>query len=229
MTDSATLLERLTGLHPRLIDLSLDRMWRILEALGSPQDSLPPVIHVAGTNGKGSVIAYLRAFYEAAGKSVHVYTSPHLAHFHERIRLGRPGGGVLIGEEELSAVLAECERVNDGQPITLFEIITAAALLAFSRHPADILLLEVGMGGRLDSTNVVKTPLASVITPVSLDHTDFLGPDIAAIAGEKAGIIKRGRPVISAAQHPDAASVIASAAARAHAPAFRMPITKRRG
>ena len=220
MTDSATLLERLTGLHPRLIDLSLDRMWRILEALGSPQDSLPPVIHVAGTNGKGSVIAYLRAFYEAAGKSVHVYTSPHLAHFHERIRLGRPGGGVLIGEEELSAVLAECERVNDGQPITLFEIITAAALLAFSRHPADILLLEVGMGGRLDSTNVVKTPLASVITPVSLDHTDFLGPDIAAIAGEKAGIIKRGRPVISAAQHPDAASVIASAAARAHAPLF---------
>ncbi|MGE0232039.1 MAG: folylpolyglutamate synthase/dihydrofolate synthase family protein [Flavobacteriaceae bacterium] len=220
MTDSSTLLERLAGLHPRLIDLSLDRMWRILAALGNPQDRLPPVIHVAGTNGKGSVIAYLRAFHEAAGRSVHVYTSPHLAHFHERIRLGRPGGGVLIGEEELAAALAECERINAGQPITVFEIITAAALLVFSRHPADVLLLEVGMGGRLDSTNVVASPLASVITPISLDHTDFLGTDIAAIAGEKAGIIKRGRPVISAPQHPEAATVIASAAARARAPLF---------
>ncbi|HWM81201.1 MAG TPA: folylpolyglutamate synthase/dihydrofolate synthase family protein [Pseudolabrys sp.] len=213
-----TILERLTALHPKLIDLSLDRMWRILAALDHPERKLPPVIHVAGTNGKGSTVAFLRAMLDAAGLRVHVYSSPHLVRMNERFRLGAPGGGVLVGDAELAATMEECERANAGAPITVFEITTAAGLLLFSRHPADILLLEVGLGGRLDATNVVERPLASVITPVSMDHTDFLGDNLAAIATEKAGIIKRGAPAIVAAQPREALAVIERQAARLSAP-----------
>ena len=147
----------------------------MLAALDHPERKLPPVIHVAGTNGKGSTIAFMRAILEAAGLRVHVYTSPHLVRFNERFRLGRAGGGVLVTDEELAAALAECERANAGAPITVFEITTAAGFLLFARHPADVLLLEVGLGGRLDATNVIERPLATVITPVSLDHAEYLG------------------------------------------------------
>jgi len=214
-----SILARLTALHPKLIDLSLDRLERLLAALDHPERKLPPVIHVAGTNGKGSTVAFLRAILEAAGLSVHVYTSPHLVHFNERFRLGRKGGeGVLVSDAELSAALEECEAANGGAPITVFEMTTAAGMLLFSRHPADVLLLEVGLGGRLDATNVIDKPLASIITPVSLDHLDFLGDTLAKIAFEKAGIIKKGVPVIVAAQHREALDVIERQAARLKAP-----------
>src|SRR5262252_5347733 len=167
MTHVDAILARLLALHPKRIDLSLDRMWRILDRLGHPERRLPPVIHVAGTNGKGSTIAFLRAMLEAAGRTVHVYTSPNLVHINERFRLGRPGGGVLVGDEELAEALGECERANAGSPITVFEITTAAGLLLFSRHPADVLLMEVGLGGRLDAPNVVEKPLATIITRIS--------------------------------------------------------------
>ncbi len=180
---SDQVLERLSRLHPKLIDLSLGRVERLLVALDNPQEKLPPVIHVAGTNGKGSTIATLRACLEAGGYRVHAYISPHLVRFHERIRLA----GKLIEEEELIALLEECERANGGTPITYFEITTAAALLAFARTPADIVLLETGLGGRLDATNVVSRPAVTAITPISLDHQAFLGDTIAQIAGEKAG------------------------------------------
>ena len=183
---SDAILERLTGLPPKLIDLSLDRTWRLLAALGHPERSLPPVFHIAGTNGKGSVAAYLRACLEAGGHAVHSYTSPHLVRFHERTRLAARPHSKLIEEPALAALLDECERANDGQPITFFEITTCAALLAFSRAPADALVLEVGMGGRLDTTNVVARPAVSIITPVDLDHQAFLGNTIALIATEKA-------------------------------------------
>jgi dihydrofolate synthase/folylpolyglutamate synthase len=218
MTAIDATLARLTGLHPKLIDLSLDRMWRILERLDHPERKLPPVIHVAGTNGKGSTIAFMRAMLEAAGKSVHVYTSPHLVRFNERFRLGAPGGGRLVSDAELDAALTECEEKNSGEPITVFEITTAAGLLMFSRHPADILLLEVGLGGRLDATNVVAHPLASVITPMSFDHADYLGDTLPGIAAEKAGIIKRGVPVIVAPQPDEALAMIEQTAMRACAP-----------
>src|SRR4029077_9539739 len=175
MNSIDTIVTRLTALHPKLIDLTLDRMWRILAALGHPERKLPPVIHVAGTNGKGSTIAFMRAILEAAGLSVHVYTSPHLVRFNERFRLGAPGGGRLVSDTELSDALAECERANAGAPITVFEITTAAGFVLFARHPADVLLLEVGLGGRLDATNVVERPLATVVTPVSFDHAEHLG------------------------------------------------------
>lgn len=220
MSDIDAIVTRLMALHPRRIDLSLDRLWRLLAALGHPEQKLPPVIHVAGTNGKGSTVAFLRAMLEAAGKRVHVYTSPHLVRFNERFRLANPEGGegALVNDTELSAALAECERANGGAPITVFEITTAAALLLFSRHPADVLLLEVGLGGRLDATNVIDKPLASVITPVSIDHTEFLGPTIEVIAAEKAGIIKRGAPVIVSAQAREALAVIERQAAKLGAP-----------
>jgi dihydrofolate synthase/folylpolyglutamate synthase len=208
MEMSESILARFLALHPREIDLSLGRMERLLEALGHPERAVPPTFHVAGTNGKGSVVAFLRAMLEAAGKTVHVYTSPHLVRFHERIRLGAPGGGRLVEEPELVALFEEVERINAGQPITLFEITTAAAMLAFARHPADVLLLEVGLGGRLDATNVIERPLASIITPVSIDHTKFLGDTIEAIAFEKAGILKRGVPAIIAHQALEALAVI---------------------
>jgi dihydrofolate synthase / folylpolyglutamate synthase len=212
------IVARLTALHPKRIDLSLDRVQRLLAALGSPERKLPPLIHVAGTNGKGSTIAFLRAILEAAGKRVHVYTSPHLVRFHERFRLGQPGEGRLVTDDELAAALEECERVNAGAPITVFEITTAVGLLLFSRRAADVLLMEVGLGGRLDATNVVDNPLATIITPVSIDHTDFLGPTLAAIAAEKAGILKRGVPAIVAAQARDALAVIERQAAKLGAP-----------
>ena len=171
------------ALHPKIIDLTLDIMWRILAALGDPQQALPPVIHIAGTNGKGSTLAYIRAGLEAAGKSAHAYTSPHLARFHERIRLA----GTLIDENHLSDILDECLAANGPDAITYFEITTAAALLAFARNPADYTLLEVGLGGRLDATNVIDRPALSVITPVDPDHQQYLGDTIEDIAGEKAG------------------------------------------
>jgi dihydrofolate synthase/folylpolyglutamate synthase len=212
------ILARLTALHPKRIDLTLDRMWRLLAALGHPERRLPPVIHVAGTNGKGSTVAYLRAMLEAAGLRVHTYTSPHLVRINERFRLGATGGGVLADDDVLRAALAECERANAGAPATVFEMETVAAFLLFAQHAADAVLLEVGLGGRLDATNVVEQPAVSVITPVGLDHQDFLGDTVAAIAGEKAGIIKRAVPVVSAAQLPEAEAVIEAVARRARAP-----------
>ena len=218
MTPIDSIVARLTALHPKRIDLSLDRMQRLLAALGHPERKLPPVIHVAGTNGKGSTIAFLRAILEAAGKRVHVYTSPHLVRFNERFRLGRCGEGQLVSDAELAAALEECERANAGAPITVFEITTAAAFLLFARHPADVLLLEVGLGGRLDATNVIEQPLATVITPISIDHVEFLGDTLEKIAAEKAGILKRGAPAIVAAQARDALAVIERQAARLDAP-----------
>jgi len=204
MAVSDAILMRLLELHPKIIDLSLDRMWRLLDKLGNPQDSLPPVIHIAGTNGKGSTLAYCRGMIEAAGLSVHAYTSPHLVKFHERIRLGKPGGGELIPEAMLVELLEECEQANGGEPITFFEITTAAGLLAFARHPADYVLLEVGLGGRLDATNVIARPAATVITPVDMDHEQYLGDTLGKIAFEKAGILKRGVPALIGVQHDDA-------------------------
>jgi dihydrofolate synthase/folylpolyglutamate synthase len=218
MTAVDTVLSRLLALHPKLIDLSLERMWRLLERLEHPERRLPPVIHVAGTNGKGSTIAFLRAILEAAGLRVHVYTSPHLVRFNERFRLGAQGGGVLVSDAELAAALEECERRNAGEPITVFEITTAVGFLLFARHPADVLLLEVGLGGRLDATNVVDDPLATIITPVALDHLEFLGDSLEKIAAEKAGIIKRGVPVIIGPQQREALRVIERQAARLAAP-----------
>jgi dihydrofolate synthase/folylpolyglutamate synthase len=219
MSKSDLILERLAALHPRKIDLSLDRMIRILDRLGNPHLKLPPVVHIAGTNGKGSTAAYLRAMHEAAGYGVHVYTSPHLVRFHERVRLAKPeGGSSFVSETELAAALEECEQANGGDPITIFEITTAAAFLIFSRHPADILLLEVGLGGRLDATNVVDDPIATVITPISMDHAAYLGDTIELIAAEKAGIIKKGVPCIVAAQPREVEAVIERVAAKLRAP-----------
>jgi dihydrofolate synthase/folylpolyglutamate synthase len=215
---SDAILDRLSGLHPKKIDLSLDRILDLLERLGRPQDRLPPTIHVAGTNGKGSTIAFMRAMLEASGKRVHVYTSPHLVRFHERIRLGQTGGGRFVDEADLAATLEACERVNGGVPITLFEMTTAAALKLFADHPADYLLLEVGLGGRFDATNVVDAPLASVVTPVSMDHVEFLGDTIEKIAREKAGIFKRGCPAMMGLQSDAALGVLEREARRAGAP-----------
>ena len=177
------LIARLSALHPKSIDLNLERMHRLLERLDHPERKLPAVIHVAGTNGKGSTIAYLRAILEAAGLRVHVLTSPYLVRINESFRLGKPGGGVLVEDAELRAALEHCERANDGAPITIFEIQTAAAFCLFSQHPADVVLLETGLGGRLDATNVIEAPLATVITPVGMDHTEFLGDTLIKIAG----------------------------------------------
>lgn len=214
MSGSDAILARLMQLHPKVIDLSLDRMHRILAALGNPERRIPPAIHIAGTNGKGSTQAMIRAGLESAGKRVHAYTSPHLAQFHERIRLA----GDLIAEADLAAALEECEAANAGAPITFFEITTAAAFLAFSRSPADYTLLEVGLGGRLDATNVVDTPVLTVITPISIDHTQYLGDTLELIAAEKAGILKRRVPCVVAAQEPAARAVIEHKAERLFAP-----------
>ncbi|EBA17538.1 folC bifunctional protein [Roseobacter sp. SK209-2-6] len=214
MTQSSdAILARMMALHPKIIDLTLDRVWRLLAALDNPQENLPPVIHLAGTNGKGSTQAMIRAGLEGMGKSVHAYTSPHLARFHERIRLA----GELISEEHLSEILDECYAKNGGIDITYFEITTCAGLLAFARTPADYTLLEVGLGGRLDATNVI-TPELSVITPISIDHEQFLGDTLAKIATEKAGIIKRGVPVVVGPQADEALEVIEATAARLGAP-----------
>lgn len=214
MSGSDIVLERLMRLHPKVIDLTLDRCWRLLAALDNPQDRLPPVIHIAGTNGKGSTLAMIRAGLEGAGQRCHAYTSPHLVRFHERIRLA----GQLIAEDALTELLAECETANGTQPITYFEITTVAALLAFARTPADYTLLEVGLGGRLDATNVVDKPDLTVITPISIDHTQFLGDTLPLIAGEKAGILKRGVPCVVGPQPDEALEVIEARAARLGAP-----------
>ncbi len=211
---SDAILARMMALHPKIIDLTLDRMWRLLAALDNPQDKLAPIVHLAGTNGKGSTQAMIRAGLEGGGNKVHAYTSPHLARFHERIRIA----GDLINEDHLTAVLDECWNANDRQNITYFEITTCAAILAFSRTPADYTLLEVGLGGRLDATNVVDTPALSVITPVSKDHEQFLGETIAKIAGEKVGIIKRGVPCVVGPQSAEAMEVIENTALRLSAP-----------
>jgi dihydrofolate synthase / folylpolyglutamate synthase len=208
---------RLLALHPKRIDLSLGRIQRLLAALGHPERRLPSVIHVAGTNGKGSTIAFARTILEAAGSRVHVYTSPNLVRLNERFRIAQAGGGKLVGDDELAEVLSVCEGKNDGMPITVFEMETAAAFLLFTRYPADVVLLEVGLGGRLDATNVVESPLASVITRVSLDHRDFLGETIEAVAAEKAGILKPGVTAIVASQAREALSVIERQAARVKA------------
>ncbi|SOH94229.1 dihydrofolate synthase / folylpolyglutamate synthase [Monaibacterium marinum] len=213
-TSTDLVLQRLMSLHPKIIDLTLDRMWRLLDALGNPQRDLPPVIHIAGTNGKGSTQAMIRAGLQADGHRVCAYTSPHLARFHERIRL--PDG--LITEQALSDVLEECERANGGVPVTYFEITTCAALLAFARSDADYTILEVGLGGRLDATNVVDTPRLTVITPVSIDHQQYLGDTLPEIAGEKAGILKRGVTGIIARQADEARDVIEARAESLSAP-----------
>jgi dihydrofolate synthase/folylpolyglutamate synthase len=214
---SDVILERLLRLHPKIIDLELDRVTRLLDRLGNPERRVAPVVHVAGTNGKGSVLATLRAILEAAGYKVHVYTSPHLVRFHERIRLA----GTLIGENALAAALEECEAVNGGAPITFFEITTCAAFLCFARTPADAVLLETGLGGRLDATNVIARPRLTVITPVSIDHVQYLGDTLEAIAKEKAGIVKAGIPVVVGPQPAAAAAVIARHAAALGAPLMR--------
>jgi dihydrofolate synthase / folylpolyglutamate synthase len=200
MDSSDALIARFLALHPKTIDLSLGRIQRLLGQLGHPERRLPPTIHVAGTNGKGSTIAFMRAILESAGLAVHVYTSPHLVRFHERIRLGRIGGGRYVEESRLVEALRRCEAVNAGAPITVFEITTAAALLLFAEEPADVLLLEVGLGGRFDATNVIDAPAAAVVTPIGHDHAEYLGTTLEAIAKEKAGIFKRGCPAVIAPQ-----------------------------
>ena len=210
---SDAIIQRLHALHPRLIDLRLGRLEALLARLGHPERALPPVIHVAGTNGKGSTCAFLRAIAEAAGQRVHVYTSPHLVRFHERIRLA----GTLVAEDALSDALEEVEAVNGAEPITVFEVTTAVALLLFSRTPADLLVLEVGLGGRFDATNVIATPVATAIASISMDHMEFLGDTLGKIAFEKAGIIKHSIPCATGWQAPEALAVIAARAAELNA------------
>lgn len=217
MDATVPLLERIAALHPKRIDLSLGRLERLLAALGNPERRLPPTVHIAGTNGKGSVAAMLRAMLEADGQRAHVYTSPHLVRFNERIRLGAAGGGRLVSDEALTDVLERVEAVNGGEPITFFEITTAAALVLFAETPADILVLETGLGGRLDATNVVARPLAAVLTSIGIDHVGFLGPTLAEITVEKAGIIKERLPVVSAPQKGEVTAVIERQAAVARA------------
>ncbi|RWR06594.1 bifunctional folylpolyglutamate synthase/dihydrofolate synthase [Paenirhodobacter populi] len=216
MSHSDEILTRLMTLHPKVIDLTLDRVERLLATLGHPERALPPVIHIAGTNGKGSTQAMIRAGLESQGKAVHAYTSPHLARFHERIRIA----GALISEPDLSALLEECYDRNAGAPITFFEVTTCAAFLAFARTPADFTLLEVGLGGRLDATNVVERPALTIITPVSIDHQQFLGETLPEIAREKAGILKRGVTCVVGPQEEAALEVIEARAARVGAPLF---------
>jgi len=213
---SRKLIERLEQLHPKIIDLSLDRLNNLLNALDNPQKRLPPIIHVAGTNGKGSTIAILRSIQNAAGLSIHAYTSPHLVHLNERFIIA----GKEITEKSLIQTLTECENANAGAEITFFEIITAAGLLAFSRIKADLLLLEVGLGGRFDATNVVSNPILSIITPISLDHQQYLGDTLEKIAYEKAGILKEKRPAIIGQQGPEALKVIKLKAEETGSPLF---------
>jgi dihydrofolate synthase/folylpolyglutamate synthase len=209
-------LARLARLHPKKIDLSLGRLQRLLTALGSPQDQLPPTIHVAGTNGKGSTCAILAEMARANGERVHMYTSPHLVDFNERIMLdSRP-----VEDRMLIEAFARCEAANFGEPITFFEITTAAAFLLFSEHPADRLILEVGLGGRFDATNVLPKPALSVITPISIDHQDFLGDKLDDIAREKAGILKFGVPAVIGNQEAAVADVLMEEAQRVGAPTF---------
>ena len=208
------ILERLKRLHPKVIDLALDRVQGLLVSLGDPHRRLPPIAHIAGTNGKGSTLAVLRAMAEAAGQRVHVYTSPHLVRFAERIRVA----GDIVGDDELALLLSECETANAGRPITFFEVTTAAAFLAFARRPADLCLLETGLGGRFDATNVVDRPAVTLLSSISLDHQAYLGDTLSSIAFEKAGIIKPGVPCVSSRQTPEALAVIEGRAAELGAP-----------
>ena len=218
MADSAKRAEkalaRLAALHPKLIDLGLERSFALLQKLGDPHLRLPPTIHVAGTNGKGSVIAFLRALAEGAGITAHVYSSPHLCRFNERIRLA----GRLIDDAALADLLEEVETINGPQQVTFFEVTTAAAMLAFSRHPADLLFLETGLGGALDSTNVLTAPLATIITPIARDHEHFLGTSLTGIAEQKSGIMRPGTPCFSAAQSPEVAKTLQACADNIGAP-----------
>ena len=216
--ESDAILARLLDLHPKAIDLSLGRMTRLLAALGNPENAAPPVVHVAGTNGKGSVVAYLEAMLRAAGYRTNSYVSPHLVRFAERIRLD----GTPIAEDTLRASLAHCEAVNDGAPITFFEITTAAAFHAFRHHPADVLVLEVGLGGRLDATNVIARPALTVVTPVSIDHTHYLGETLPLIAAEKAGILKQGVTGVIGRQEDAAGAEIERIAGAVGAPLARL-------
>ncbi|MEO9336025.1 folylpolyglutamate synthase/dihydrofolate synthase family protein [Mesorhizobium sp. SB112] len=212
-------IERLMTLHPKGFDLSLTRISRLLERLGNPQDRLPPVIHIAGTNGKGSTAAFARALLEAEGHRVHVHTSPHLVSWHERYRIGAKGGGKFVSDEVFADAIGRVADANQGETITVFEILTAVAFVLFSEHPADAVILEVGLGGRFDATNVIQEPAVSVIMPVSLDHEAYLGDRVELIAAEKAGIIKRGCPVIIGAQESETAQdVLIETADRLNAP-----------
>jgi dihydrofolate synthase/folylpolyglutamate synthase len=214
-------IESLMALHPKGFDLSLDRITRLLERLGSPQDLLPPVIHIAGTNGKGSCAAFSRALLEAAGHLVHVHTSPHLVNWAERYRLAAEGGGKLVDDETFAEAIARVAKANDGQKITVFEILTAVTFILFSEHPADAAIIEVGLGGRFDATNVVARPAVTVIMPVSMDHEAYLGDRVELIAAEKAGIMKRGCPVVIGAQESETAlQVLIETAERLECPTF---------
>ncbi|WP_156392514.1 bifunctional folylpolyglutamate synthase/dihydrofolate synthase [Rhizobium sp. Root482] len=213
-------IDKLLALHPKGFDLSLDRITRLLDELGNPQDRLPPVIHVAGTNGKGSVTAFSRAILEASGLSVHVHTSPHLVNWHERYRIGRKGGrGELVEDEVLADAVRRVGEANGGRKITVFEILTAVTFVLFAEHPADVAIIEVGLGGRFDATNVIKAPAVSVIMPISLDHQAYLGDRVELIAAEKAGIMKPQCPVVIGHQEEDAArEVLVSIAERLKCP-----------
>lgn len=212
-------IESLMALHPKGFDLSLDRIARLMDRLGNPQDRLPPVIHIAGTNGKGSAAAFSRALLEAAGLAVHVHTSPHLVNWHERYRLAAPGGGKFVADDVLAEAIARVADANAGEKITVFEILTAVTFLLFSEHPADAAIIEVGLGGRFDATNLIKKPAVSLIMPISLDHESYLGDRVELIAAEKAGIIKRGAPVVIGAQESDAArQVLVETAERLRSP-----------
>ncbi|WP_428490329.1 bifunctional folylpolyglutamate synthase/dihydrofolate synthase [Rhodopila sp.] len=219
MTDAIEqIAARLERLHPRLIDLSLDRLRGLLVRLDHPEQRLPPVIHVAGTNGKGSTCAFIRAMAEAAGLRVHVYTSPHLMRFNERIRVA----GALVGDDQLLAAMQRIERINDAAPITVFEVITATAFDLFAATPADLCVIEVGLGGRGDATNVIGPPAACAITSISLDHRELLGPSVEIIAAEKAGIMKPGTVVAIGAQPPGVRRVLLD-----HAAALQVPVKLR--
>ncbi|WP_156373592.1 MULTISPECIES: folylpolyglutamate synthase/dihydrofolate synthase family protein [unclassified Rhizobium] len=220
VTEAGQEIDKLLALHPKGFDLSLDRITRLLDRLGNPQDRLPPVIHVAGTNGKGSVTAFSRAILEAAGLSVHVHTSPHLVNWHERYRLGKKGGrGALVGDAVLADAVRRVAEANAGEKITVFEILTAVTFVLFAEHPADVAIIEVGLGGRFDATNVIRKPAVSVIMPISLDHQAYLGDRVELIAAEKAGIMKRGCPVVISHQEEDTArDVLVSIAERLSCP-----------
>jgi dihydrofolate synthase/folylpolyglutamate synthase len=212
--ETAIIVERLNRLHPRVIDLSLGRMEKLLAKLGNPERQIPPVIHVAGTNGKGSTVAFMRAICEAAGQTVHAYTSPHLVHFNERIRIS----GDLISNADLMRLIDECEAANAGDPVTFFEITTALAFKAFAETPADVTLLETGLGGRLDATNVIDRPSVTAITSISIDHVAFLGDTLTKIAGEKAGILKAGVRCVVAAQDEESMAALSARAKAVGAP-----------
>lgn len=220
MADSDLILQEMQRLHPKSIDLSLDRVYRLLEKVGSPHEKLPPVVHVAGTNGKGSVLAFLQAILLAHGKRVQRFTSPHLVRFHERINLSHNGATLPISEADLQGFLTRVRDANGGEPITFFEITAVAALLAFSENGADFCLLETGLGGRLDATNVVASPALCLITPIAFDHERFLGNELGKIAFEKAGILKAGVPAIIGPQTEKVLDVLQHEAAKRPAPLF---------